>query len=465
MKSSFVPGTFRTVAAACILAFTLGTASAARGEVEFFFNTSPADPAPWMSRIIYSFPLASVGHGTLYISSACFDAGSETNLILPCTEEDKEKGVVLSFDVDLQKETGYYFLAVTRNQFSTGMFDEENLPEKITREMIDEENEYFYKRFPFLRSEDFFRGRVGKLAKRVGADPDRLYEALVELDRRGVNDRSLAAVLKEKGADVDIGKRPVVFNEAGFMEKKGILPEGMSRRVVTWGVRFYQGVWGLVYPTTSEEELAIIEAVNAASREEANILNVNCVMPLDIIGGSLTTKGPAPEGEQKPRFAYVPFFVLERVVKGAFGTGMGDRNEYEEFIRRPGTYMNYYPVIRMDFGERVSRAPKMHFDKPGLIKHYEQYQGKYANYVDWVVDLLLAEGLKEDSDDIRTLRQLREDVFEEEKKINAMQLEYDAARTKDPALKKKIDDDRLAMLAAFQDELSSVIGVDMPELP
>jgi hypothetical protein len=64
----------------------------ASAEVEFFFNTSPADPAPWLSRIIYSSPLASVGHKTLYISSACYDAGSQ-----------------------------------------------DNLPEKITREMIDEE--------------------------------------------------------------------------------------------------------------------------------------------------------------------------------------------------------------------------------------------------------------------------------------------------------------------------------------
>jgi hypothetical protein len=40
-----------------------------------------------------------------------------------------------------------------------------------------------------------------------------------------------------------------------------------------------------------------------------------------------------------------------------------------------------------------------------------------------------------------------------------------AAPTKDPALKKKIHEEQLALLETFQDEISSVIGVDMPDLP
>lgn len=57
------------------------------------------------------------------------------------------------------------------------------------------------------------------------------------------------------------------------------------------------------------------------------------------------------------------------------------------------------------------------------------------------------------------------EIFEEEQRINSMWREYDAARGKDPALKRRIDEEQLALLKAFRDEISSVIGVDMPDLP
>jgi hypothetical protein len=43
--------------------------------------------------------------------------------------------------------------------------------------------------------------------------------------------------------------------------------------------------------------------------------------------------------------------------------------------------------------------------------------------------------------------------------------EYNAAREMDPAFKKRIDREQIVLLQAFQEELPSVIGVDMPDVP
>lgn len=440
-----------------VLLLTLGLcAGAVRAETEFFFNTSPSDPPKLINSIAQSFPLTSVGHGTMYISSACRDPGGRDNLIRPCTDQDQTRGLVISFDVDLQKNTGYYFLAVSRDEFFYGNLNKNNLPPKITRSIIDEMDAHFYAKFPLLKNDNYFKRHVAELQKKTGIDADRLSGALVAVSRYGVTKENLKRALKENAIDTEARFENEIWKTAKYFEKNGISPEGMSRRVVTWAVLYYQGVWGLRYPTTSEEELALIEYINSLNKETANLLNVNCVMPLDIAGGALTRE--AGEEEAAPRVAYVPYFVMKRIVKGAFESDINDVNEFGEFIRRPGVHMKFYPQIDIAFDPDVPRAPKSVFQKADLVGFYRRYQGKYANYIDWMIDQLKDLGVKPGSETIKELKTLRKEIFAEEKTINKLQAEYEGSSSRDPDLAQKIERLNIELLDKFDDEIGRIMG-------
>ncbi len=423
-------------------------------DVEFFFNTSPSDPPKLITSIAHAFPLASVGHGTLYVSSACRDEGQPSNLIRPCTERDPQHGLVISFDVDLQKNTGHYFLAVTRDEFFYGNLDKDRLPPRITRAIIDDMDAHFFRTLPILSNEAYFKRHVEKLSSDTKLPYDKLADVLVAVSYRGVSKANLRAALKEQGMDPEAYAEHQIWNTAKYFEKNGISPQGMSRRVVTWAVRFYQGVWGFVYPTTQDEELALIEYINSLDQEDANILSVNCVMPLDIAGGALT--GSAEN--EPPRNIYVPYFVLKRIVKGAFEADVEDVNEFGEFIRRPGAHMEFYPQIDIPFDEDVPRAPKSVFQKGELVKYYQRYQSEYANYLDWLVEQLLKVGVEKKADTIAELRELRKEVYAEEVKINKLEAEYEGAGRRDAALKQRIDRLRTELLDRHDDALSRIMG-------
>jgi len=446
----------------CLLSILCaGNASA---EVEFFFNSSPSDPPKLINSIAKSFPLASVGHGTMYVSSACRDSGSEGNLIRPCTALDKDKGLVISFDVDLQKNTGYYFLAVTRDEFLYGGLDKKKLPPRITRAIIDRMDEHFYAKFPLLRGDAYFRRHVEDLAKTTGGSYDDLARVLVDVSRRGVTKKNFEAALKYSGIKIDARWENDIWKLAKYFEKNGISPEGMSRRVVAWAVLFYEAVWGLKYPTTEQEERELITYINSISKEDANILSVNCVMPMDIAGGALTGKAselaPSSSGAvEAPRYIFVPYFVMKRLVKGAFETDINDVNEFGEFIRRPGVHMRFYPQVDIAFDADVPRAPKSVFQRGELVGFYRRYQGKYANYIDWLVDQLQGLGVKSDTATVKALQALRKEVFEEEKSLNKLRREYEGAAVRDPELAQKLDRAEVALLAKFRDEVGRIMGV------
>jgi hypothetical protein len=440
-----------------------------RAEVEFFFNTSPSDPPKLITRIVQNFPLSSVGHGTMYVSSACRDHGAWDNKIRPCTDADPHHGLVISFDVDLQKNTNYYFLAVSRDEFFYGNLDPSNLPQRITRPIIDRMDAHFYEQFPLLHSEAYFRRHVEKLSEETKQPYDALASVLVELSHAGITDENLDRALSEHGIVLDEYERPVrgkVESAAAYFEKNGISPQGMSRRVVTWAVRFYQGVWGLVYPTSAEEERELIEYVNSLSTEEANILSVNCVMPMDVVGEALTVKQDPKAGAatSSPRYVYVPYFVMKRLVKGAFEADVGDVNEFGEFIRRPGTYMKFYPQVEIAFDKDVPRAPKTVFQKGELVGFYESYQSQYANYLDWVIETLLADGVAESSGTVQALREVRRLAYAEETRINKLERDYEGSAKRDPAVAAQIERDRQALLEAFDDEMMRIMGVKRPGL-
>jgi hypothetical protein len=427
-----------------------------QAETEFFFNTSPSDPPKLINNIARAFPLTSVGHGTLYISSACRDPGGEGNLIRPCTEKDESRGLVISFDVDLQKNTEYYFLAVSRDEFFYGNLDKNNLPPKITRSVVDDMDAYFYARFPLLKSPAYFERHVAELQKKTGVDEKTLRAILTGVSRRGVTRQSLKEVVKESGVDINPDMEQDIWETAKYFEKNGISTEGMSRRVVTWAVLLYGGVWGLTYPTTSDEELSLINYVNSLSKENANLLNVNCVMPLDIAGGVLT--GGGSDQESAPRVAYVPYFVMKRIVKGAFEAKVGDVNEFGEFIRRPGVHMNFYPQVDIDFASNVPRAPKSVFQEGDLVGFYRRYQSKYANYIDWLVEQLKSQGVESDSDTVKELKALREEVFEAEKSINKLKAQYEGSRDRNPELAQEIERLNAKLLDKFDDEIARLVG-------
>lgn len=393
----------------------------------------------------------------MYISSACRDAGAKDNVIRPCTDRDQDKGLVISFDVDLQKNTGYYFLAVTRDEFFYGNIDKNKLPPKITRAIIDDMDAHFFAKFPLLQSNDYFRNHVEKLHEKTGVDYERLASVLVDIGRQGVTKKNFAKALKDHSIDVESHLEHEIWKLAGYFEKNGISPDGMSRRVVTWAVRYYQGVWGLKYPTTADEELALIDYINSLSKEEANLLNVNCVMPMDIAGGALTRR--ANGEEPAPRVVYVPYFVMQRIVKGAFESGIDDVNEFGEFIRRPGVHMEFYPQVNIAFDPDVPRAPKSVFQRGELVGFYRRYQGKYANYIDWLVEQLESLGVEPGSETIKELNALRKQIFAQEKEINKLRNEYEGSRVRDPELAQRIERMNIELLNRFDDEVGRIMGV------
>lgn len=451
-----------------ILALAAGSSGA---EVEFFFNTSPSDQTPKLiADIMYSFPLASVGHGTMYISSACRDSSGNDSLIRSCTDKDEEMGVVVSFDVDLQKNTGLYFLAVKRDEFFYGNLDPEKLPETITLEIIDDMDAHFFEKFPFLGTGEYFRRHVEKLQRQTQIAYSQLENLLVELGRLGTNRSNMERLLETRGIEADEFDRGYIWKTAGYLEKNGLSPRGMSRRVVTWGVRFYQGLWSLVYPTTPQEERELIAYINSMAHEDANILSVNCVMPMDKVGEALMGRSPpaaALEGNapkksagsgESPRFVYVPYFVMKRLVKGAFESAVEETNEFDEFIRRPGAYMKFYPQVNVAFDENVPRAPKTYFQNADLIKYYRQYQGRYSNYVTWMIDQLRAQGVRQDSPTLAELRGIQQDLFEEEKRINRLEHEHESSPERDPAMAARIEQMRKDLVDRYEPRVLEIMG-------
>ncbi len=52
----------------------------AMAQVEFFFITTPSVLPDTINRLVQTLPLAGVGHGALYVSSACRDESGAKNL-------------------------------------------------------------------------------------------------------------------------------------------------------------------------------------------------------------------------------------------------------------------------------------------------------------------------------------------------------------------------------------------------
>lgn len=138
----------------------------------------------------------------------------------------------------------------------------------------------------------------------------------------------------------DIEKALERFNgEYGFLYKEG---PGISGFGQDYGILYIRKAWGLVYPTTREEESRIIEYWREHVHDEFYPVANNCV---SMVTESLTRGGLGFHSFLRRRASYNAFiYSIKRLLLARPGARAPDGN----YLRRDGSFIARYAQIHSD---------------------------------------------------------------------------------------------------------------------
>lgn len=136
----------------------------------------------------------------------------------------------------------------------------------------------------------------------------------------------------------DIKEAFEIFNDKyGFLYRKG---PGISGFGQDYGILYIRKAWGIVYPTTKEEEARIIEYWRDHVRDEFYPVANNCA---STITESLNNAGLGLHTFIRRRASYNAFIYA---IKKLLLAGAGERAPDGNYLRREGAYVTEYSQLK-----------------------------------------------------------------------------------------------------------------------
>ena len=368
--------------------------SSAHAEIEFFFTSAPTGKGNLGNKIKFSNPYTGLSHTAIYLSRACQDNSNpeRPNLIRFC--EKGSEGLVVSFDITLQKELKLFFMGLKKEEFFYGTYKKEGIPKSLSKKQIEVMDEELIRKYSFLESEDLYKKQIESLQ----LDSDRLIAGLLE---KGISKKNLNKLLTDLEIKMSGKEKKAVLKVADYIFKKKITRTGLSRRSVSWGISYYKSTWSVVYPSTRNEEKAIIDYINSEWRnKKANMISYNCVTPIIAISNILFG-----EKIKNPPLVSLPYPLMKDIVK-------------KTFQKKRNSFMKFYPKVKTEIEKNTYPTPTTFVQSPKMVRYFKEYLGPYTNKINFDLGLMKKNNFSRYKKLKRKIYKKRDSLYKKEKALS-----------------------------------------------
>jgi hypothetical protein len=382
-----------------ILVFLIGFFSKAHADIEFFFSSAPTGKGRILNKAKFSNPYTGLSHTAIYLSHACKDSTNieRPNLIRLCGKNDTEKGLVVSFDITLQKELKLFFMALKREEFFYGTYKKEDLPQSLSKEQIEIMDEDLIRKYSYLINHNLYKNQIKNL-KMAPHLADNLMEGLLQ---RGISKENLEKILADLQIKLRNKEKKTILKVADYIFKKKITRAGLSRRSVSWGLSYYKSIWSVVYPSTRKEEKAVIDYINSQWRhKKANLVSYNCVTPIISITNILFGKKI-----KRPPLVSLPYPLMKEIVKNTFK-------------RRRNSFMKFYPKLKIEIEKNTYPTPTSFIQDPKMVGFFNHYLGLYTNNINFDLELMKKNNFSRYKKSRRDIYKRRDPIYKKEKELS-----------------------------------------------